>query len=489
MTDVGQRSCLPPVVEEATSSRENASSPASCIRVRTIEASITATMRAQTCFRYVLSVLLGGYAEELCEAGRIVYAPTDDLSDRANAQVRIVPSGLFGESYGRPESLPSCPLTEIEGVPLPFGRPEVRRDGDSLIVSADIIASAYFLLTRYEEMIRREVRDRHGRFPGRASLPFRAGFLDRPIVDEYAALLRKWLGEVGVHVPEPKRRFSVLLTHDVDSVRAYHNPLRTAAGALLGRRRTRDVIDNVAVLAGLRNDPLAVTFEEVQRLDGMLAAEKSDTGVEVIYFFEAGGRSRFDGNYDPRYRRAGEILRNTIDSGATIGLHTSYDAGVDPKRIASEKAVLEEAAGFPIRHNRHHFLAWRNIEDGHALAQAGLDWDATLGYADMAGFRLGVCHPIPLFDPVRLEPFGIEEHPLMLMDCTLSEPGYMGLDPDEARAYTGKLASTVRHHNGELTLLWHHTRFIPRPGNYHPELYRNLLCEAAGETVAVGGDA
>jgi hypothetical protein len=54
-----------------------------------------------------------------------------------------------------------------------------------------------------------------------------------------------------------------------------------------------------------------------------------------------------------------------------------------------------------------HYLAFREIEDGWALAKAGLDWDASLGYPDAAGFRLGVCHPIPLFDPVARRPLGI----------------------------------------------------------------------------------
>ncbi len=200
----------------------------------------------------------------------------------------------------------------------------------------------------------------------------------------------------------------------------------------------------------------------------------------------AGGNSRLDGDYDPRHGRGRDILERTIASGATIGLHASYDAGFHPEEIATEKAVLEEASGLPIRRNRHHFLAWRSVEDGQALADAGLNWDSTLGYADVAGFRLGVCHPIPLFDPARLVPLGIEEHPLVLMDCTLTESKYMGLGEDEALDYAANLVSTVRSYNGEMTILWHHTRFLPRPGNVHPQLYRSILCELSGIAVPVG---
>ncbi len=156
------------------------------------------------CVRYVLSVLLGeDFADEF-PANSILYAdPT--AAPRDQPVVCIVPGGLFGSDYGEPASLPHMPPTSIDGVPLLYGSRDIRRERDCLIVSADIIASTYFLVSRYEEMVRRDARDCHGRFPGRESFPFRAGFLDRPVVEEYAALLRSWLGEVGIHVPPPRR--------------------------------------------------------------------------------------------------------------------------------------------------------------------------------------------------------------------------------------------------------------------------------------------
>ena len=40
------------------------------------------------------------------------------------------------------------------------------------------------MLSRYEELITKD-RDQHNRFPATASVAFKAGFLDRPIVSEY----------------------------------------------------------------------------------------------------------------------------------------------------------------------------------------------------------------------------------------------------------------------------------------------------------------
>jgi hypothetical protein len=158
-------------------------------------------------------------------------------------------------------------------------------------------------------------------------------------------------------------------------------------------------------------------------------------------------------------------------------LHASYAAGLDPELIGKEKARLEEVCGFPIRRNRHHYLAWREVEDGWALARAGIDWDSTLGYADVAGFRLGVCHPIPLFDPVRMRPFGIQEHALIVMDATFRDPNYMGLTETQAAACCKRLIDQTRQHQGEFVMLWHNDSFCPRPGSYLPRLYACLLAE------------
>lgn len=52
----------------------------------------------------------------------------------------------------------------------------------------DIFGSAFFMLTRYEEVVK-SVKDEHERFQARASLAYQEGFLERPIVNEYLEIL------------------------------------------------------------------------------------------------------------------------------------------------------------------------------------------------------------------------------------------------------------------------------------------------------------
>jgi uncharacterized protein DUF7033 len=402
-----------------------------------------------------------------------------DCAATSDAKLRIVPSGLFGPTYGTPASLPKLPLPEVEGVPVLFGTPRIERRGDTLIVHADIIASAYFLLTRYEEWVCRDVRDEHGRFPGRKSLPYRAGFIDRPVVDEYAALLRKWAREVGIDMPESKRKFSVSLTHDVDVINVPRGPtetVRSLGSGVLARRPWRAALKSAGASLGLCQDPLD-NLEDVIDLDAKLMRGESLKACRSIYFFMAGGNSRFDGMYNIRSPRAQRWIESVKAAGGQIGLHASYDAGMHPELVAKERQALEECTGVPITMNRHHYLRWREPEHGHQVRAAGITWDSTLGYADVAGFRLGTCRPVALFCPLRQQPLGIQEHPLTLMDCTLSNAHYMNLDEEAAFEYARRLVDATHHFQGEFVALWHNSRVaITCPiYRYHCRLYSRLL--------------
>jgi hypothetical protein len=429
------------------------------------------------CVEYVLEVLLGEDMEELIGQRRVVYeVPGDSVSNQA--AVCIIPSGFFERECGSLESMPSLPLSCVDDVPLLYGSPEIQRNGDRLITHADIIASAYFMLTRYEEAVRRDVRDEHGRFIGRESLPYRAGFIDRPIVDEYASLLRKWLWEVGISVREPRREFSVLFTHDVD-IPTRHIPgikplLKSVAKAMLGRTSWRHAAEATMVALGLRKDPLD-TFDQMISLDARLDGLAAAPARQSAYFFLACGADAGEKAYDITRRYIRQTIRKVLKSGAMVGLHASYSAGKDPIKLANEVAALENACGREIHRNRHHFLAWREIQDGWDLARAGIRWDSTLGYADVPGFRLGVCRPIPLFDPISKKRFGIEEHPLIVMDCQLDWDKYLGLDEEEAFERCKHLIGQTKMHEGQFVMLWHNTMFESKTGSYHPRLYRRVI--------------
>ena len=424
---------------------------------------------------YIIRFLLGeDISEEIVAA--IGYTNNSKHYDRYS--IVIIPSGFFtNHIYGTVSSLPELPLQEIEGTPLLFGSPLVEQIGDTLVIHSDIIASTYFLITRYEEIVQRNVRDEHGRFPGKHSLPYRAGFLHRPIVDEYRILLRKWLRQYGLRIPDVKKEIQhIYLTHDLDAPTLY----RTWKGVIRSVRDKRGILQSIQGKYGpLENDPY-YTFPWLFEKNNVLREQAGKDICQEILFIRGGGKTKQDKpHYSLSSKDISQLLEAASNNGMAIGLHASYQAGLSPGLVKKEKAILEEHTGKSIRLNRHHFLSSREPEDMTQLEAAGITDDFTMGYADVAGFRLGTSYPVRWINPVNRRLSSILLHPLTVMDCSLEEKKYMGLNYEEAQVYSLNLVEQVKNVGGELTLLWHNTSVRENTDSYLRKLYSHLLNELA----------
>lgn len=424
--------------------------------------------------QYIIRFLLGDdVSPDLIET--IGY--TADRSLFHCYHVVIIPSDFFKDGvYGHPSSIPALPLQEIDGVPLLFGTPKEERVGDALVIYSDIIASTYFLITRYEEMLRRDVRDDHGRFPGKESLPYRAGFIHRPIIDEYRILLRHWLqcSHIDVAGVKPQIR-KIYLTHDIDAPFRY----RSWKG-FIRSLRDRGIITSIkALFDSPENDPY-YTFPFIFDENSKLKASQEEGKIDELFFLKAGGKHTHD---KPVYRLKSKGIRLLINDIKTekgvIGLHASYQSGIEPSLIPVEAENLSKAIDNEIVYNRHHFLTNREPEHTDQLEVAKITDDFSMGYADVSGFRLGTSYPVRWINPVTRRLSNITLHPLTIMDCTLDENKYMGLDYDKALDYSLGLISQTKNVGGELVLLWHNTSFCQDSKSYHRRLYHDLLTELA----------
>ncbi|GHV51350.1 polysaccharide deacetylase [Bacteroidia bacterium] len=431
---------------------------------------------------YLIRFLVGEAAFDYGAEAAPKVGYTSDETLFGNYDLVIIPSGFFsGGVYGTTASLPALPLAEWEGAPVLFGRPEMEKAGQTLVLHADLVASAYFLLARYEEMVRREVRDVHGRFPGKESLPFRAGFIHRPVVDEYRLLLQKHLRE---RIPGPAlvqpRLSGVEITHDVDAPFLYRSWKGFVRSLLHGRGLSKSIRNT---FGKPENDPY-YTFPRLLAEGQKLSRARRD--VTHTLFFKAGGNTPFDKpRYNPESRdisRIAFMFRENLQ--ANIGLHASYQAGKYPASglIGKEKKRLEQAWNIPITCNRHHFLSSREPEDMEFLLCSGISHDYTMGYADVAGFRLGTSHPVRWINPSSRRLTNLCLHPLAIMDCTLDGKDYMALACEEARRYCLQLAANAGKAGGKLSILWHNSSLAEGNGSYQSALYSSLLSFLAEET-------
>jgi hypothetical protein len=390
-------------------------------------------------------VLFGAPAHEWLTAGSL---PTPPLS---SVTVKAAGSGPLRAG----ERVPT-----LYGSSSPAASPIADPDADRLEV--DIFGSAFFMLTRYEEIVVSD-RDRYGRFSASSSVAGRAGLLRSPIVDSYVELLWSALERAWPGLRRKSRRFGVLITHDVDDPLATlgRGPVRVVrqlAADLLLRRDLGLAGRRVRAVAGARRgdhrlDPYN-TFDFL-----MDVSERNDTR-SAFYFLANRSPNPLDGTYLLEHPWVQSLIGHVHRRGHEVGLHASFHSYRDPARtrdeldrlraVAEAQGVRQEQWG-----GRQHYLRWDNPVTWANWSAAGLNYDMTLAYHDAVGFRTGTCHPYRVFDLLERRPLELEERPFQVMDGTLFS--YMSLEPDAAHAAVLDLALECRRFGGSLGLLWHNS--------------------------------
>jgi hypothetical protein len=348
-------------------------------------------------------------------------------------------------------------------VPLIYGenKPIVEVEDKSIRLPIDIFGSAFFMLTRYEEAVLPD-RDEHDRFPAIASLAYKEGFLERPIVDEYIEILWACMKRLWPELVRSQRTYQVCPSHDVDNPlgavgKPWWKVIRSFAGDLI-KRKDLDLACrriNAKILGNYDLDPYN-TFDFIIDL-----YERYD--LKSIFYFKTGfSNDRFDENYlldTPFFQ---ELMKIIHKNGHEIGLHPSYEAYKDADQLRIEfSLLLGLAEKLDIKQRkwsaRQHFLRWTNPLTWKNLEDIGLDYDSTLSFADHVGFRCGTCMEFPVFNLKERRPINLRERPLIVMDTTLIDQRYMALSPRQILERFKRLSDVVRSYNGSLILLWHNS--------------------------------
>lgn len=380
----------------------------------------------------------------------------------------------------RPESLPAQPLERwcppqwlTDGhdisrtLPVIFGRALGAgaywvEDGDGGRLGLDVFGSAFFMLTRYEELAR-PVRDRYGRYPATAALACQEGFLERPIVNEYLEVLWRAMKRLWPGLVRKRRAFRLVLSHDVDL------PFFTCPKQLL-RVGWQDLVRRHA--PGLAVGRLGSYFNACRgRLDDdpfntfdQIMAHSERLGVKSAFYFIAdhtGGR--IDGTYRLEDAPIRALITEIHTRGHELGLHPSYHTYRDGAQLDREFQHLRQAlARSGVEQSRwggrQHYLRWENPTTWRHWEAAGLDYDATLAYADRVGFRCGTCYEFPAFDLQERRQLALVEAPLTVMDITLTV--YMGLSLPEAVEKLLNISRVCRSFSGNFALLWHNSSLL-----------------------------
>lgn len=332
----------------------------------------------------------------------------------------------------------------------------------------DLVAEAFYDLARVEELAARH--DEHGRFL--------AAWSELDPLDPPVERLRH---DLGITPPTwDGATFAVALTHDVDSVRRWTGAGFFGAAARLkndlATRRGRSALREAKGLAlapvhKLRRTDPNWRFSEIVR-------ETRRRGASGCTFFVLGGHGDpHDGNAPELYERLRPRLVGELrEVDAEIGLHGSYRSARDVRRLAEEKRTLE-SLGVRVAGHRYHYLRVDPHHNLEPLADVGLRYDSTLGFADALGFRSGLARPFRPWDFALDEPLDLVEIPLAAMDVTLAEPRYLGLSPRPAWPLLERLLDVAQMCRAGFAVLWHPERFDPATSGGWDALYWRFLDE------------
>ena len=334
-------------------------------------------------------------------------------------------------------------------IPVIYGSGDCLLKERKIILGIDIFASAFFMLSRWEEYVNR-IRDVHDRFPGYASCAYRNQFLQRPVVNEYIELLWNLLSRLNPGIKRKKRKFSVVFSHDVDQV-YFSYSIKKFAGDLVKRRSFRALINRAKYLVQNKNPN--------ETYDFLMDCSEDHDSVSRFYFM-AGGSSKHDNFYHINDAEIQNIIKRIKDRGHIIGFHPSYNSYNDPEQWKREKEVLENVHDVSVIEGRQHYLRFEVPLTWRIWDENKMNIDSTLMYADTPGFRCGTADEYKVYDVGNRQPLFVKERPLIIMDNALEGYNtssicecYKLIDLLFKKAIKYRMAFTVLFHNHSFNMI------------------------------------
>jgi hypothetical protein len=450
---------------------------------------------------YIISVLLGEflgleYQVKISGLGRATVITHEDR------HLSIVDCffPLNDRDWIQPASLPQQPLRtwQIDRTPLQVTTinsriPVIYGDdpddpkffeqiNESIHLGLDIFGSSFFMLTRYEEVVKSD-RDKLDRFPASASLAYQEGFLDRPIVNEYLEILWSCLQLLWPALRRKQHHFAICVSHDLDEPFLYAGTgmsrlLQRCAGDIVRRRSVsamgKTIADWYRVVNGKPELDPYNTFDLIMNIS------EANNLKSAFYLITDRSADSIDGFYNIRSPSISNLLKQFHTRGHEIGLHTSYNTYQDPDRTKKEFEILRQVCdevGVRQSHwgGRQHYLRWATPMTFQNWEDAGLDYDSTLVYPEHIGFRCGTCYEYSVFNISNKEHLKLKERPLSIMEVTIFRQAYMGLNISDGSAFFAMnlIKDRCKMFNGLFTLLWHNTSFIDTD---ELNLYCQIVC-------------
>ena len=378
-------------------------------------------------------------------------------------------------SYLKKENIPQKiafaknKFTPEKNIPVLYGNLDAVVSDKSVSCGIDIFASSFFMLTRWEEYVIRE-KDKHGRTPDELQLSVKHNFNERPVVNEYAEMLRQMFLHLGFEIKN-KHKYKAKITHDIDFFARYDKfpkLIKAIGGDIFKRKSFKKAINTLQtyfkIKKGKAKDPYD-TFDYLMNL-----SEKA--GLKSHFYFIPAMLSEDDAQYNISDKGVMKTMLHINKRGHIVGIHGAY------RSYKNKNLYSKELKRFPknikIEEGRQHFLRFKNPETWQMFEDCKIKKDSTISFINNAGFRAGTCFEYPVFNILTRKKMNLKEQPLIVMEQALIKKY-----PDKNDFFNKIIAlkDTVKKYKGIFVVLWHNNNFNIPEWEEYKKIYENIISE------------
>ncbi|GAL83842.1 hypothetical protein MYP_1070 [Sporocytophaga myxococcoides] len=311
----------------------------------------------------------------------------------------------------------------------------------------DPFAAGFYMITRYEEYLPHK-KDRHNRYKPESSIAISAGFLEKPIVNFWALVIKDIINKKYPQAINYTATYSFQPTLDIDNAYAYKykGVLRTSLSLTqrLIKLDFNKLVKRLKVHLGKQQDPYD-TYDKQRRIHRIYK-------ITPNYFFLLGDYGKYDKNLPYDNEHLVKLVRS-LDEEATIGLHPSYGSNTSENKLVMEKKRLEEILSRQVTKSRQHYIKLTLPETYRKLLNAGIKEDYSMGYTTKIGFRAGTCSSFLFFDLEKNVTTDLRIYPFAFMDSTLKF--FLKVRSKEVINYITPIVNDVKQVGGQLIFIFH----------------------------------
>lgn len=360
-------------------------------------------------------------------------------------------------------------------LPVVYGNPEIKKIPNGIECEIDIFATIYFYLTRWEEYISTD-RDGIGRFKLINSYSYKNNLVHRPVVNEYLEFLWNMLFYLDAGLIRKQRKYTPVITHDVDQPLKLYNLESFARSFLRNLVKTNDYRSALRDIFVFPLNMFTTKYDAGNSYDFLMDTSES-INTKSYFFFMNSPKTKYDYGYSIEMPFINKILNEIKSRDHIIGYHPGFHTLKNPDSWKKEYEGLCAKINKKIYDGRQHYLrfdvpnTWQLFEDNE------LQNDYTLGFAEVEGFRCGICYEYSVYNFLTRKKLKLKEIPLIFMDVSISE--YQGIrDPEEFIKKLNNIVAVVKRYNGNFALLWHNALF-------NQVLYTRKFYKRVIESIAV----